>query len=224
MRLLLVEDDYDLIDILQTILKRNGYVVDSADTLSMAKTAISDNEYDIVVLDRMLPDGEGLDLIRYCNQNHLSNRFLVLSALNEVDQKVEGLDLGAIDYLPKPFNPEELLARIRTALRFPLQKEESQLKLGNLTYVKQTRDVLINEEPFKIPRREHLLLELFIKRFNRVVSKDALADSIYNYDDDFTSNALESHISRLRKKLTNFKTGLTIKTVRGLGYILKDED
>jgi DNA-binding response OmpR family regulator len=221
MRLLLVEDDEDLATALEKILVNNDYVVDRADSLKLATVALRDNEYDVIVLDRMLPDGDGLELIAYSKKKGLPNRFIVLSALNDLGRKIEGLDLGADDYIAKPFEPAELLVRLRVALRHPVAKHDESIACGLLTYHCGSRDFDVQGEPLMLPRRELVLLEKLIKRFNRVVSREALEDAMYGFDDEILSNSLESHISKLRKNLAKYDTGVMIHTVRGIGYIMK---
>lgn len=222
MRLLLVEDDNELAKLLESLLKSNDYVIDLAENLAIARAAVLDNEYDIILLDRMLPDGEGLELLRFCKSKNIQTRVLVLSALNELGDRVDGLDLGADDYLAKPFEPEELLARLRASLRHPLEQQERLIEAGNLTYNTKQRDLQINGEPLILPRREMLVIELLLRRFKHVVTREAIESSIYGYDDEILSNSLESHISKLRKNLSSHETGLTIHTVRGVGYMLSD--
>jgi DNA-binding response OmpR family regulator len=223
MRILVVEDNIDIASILEKILVKEGYVVDIANNIKLATQAVLGISYDLIILDRMLPDGEGLDLIKYCKEKKLDNRYLILSALNEIAQRVEGLDAGANDYIAKPFEPEELRARVRVSLRQPLPERKEKITLGNISYDSHTHDTLLGNEPIVLPRREKLVLELLIKRFNRVVSREVLEQNVYGYDDDISSNSLESHVSKLRKNLAKVKSGLIIHTVRGIGYILKEE-
>jgi DNA-binding response OmpR family regulator len=222
MKILLVEDDDNLAEVLQRLLVKEGYVVDLADALAMAKEALLSNQYDIVILDRMLPDGDGLDLIRFNSERHKQNRFLVLSALNEIGQKVEGLNLGADDYVAKPFEPEELLARIKVSLRHPLQEIKKEVRCGNLSYDCVARDFRVNDQPLVLPRREMVVLESLIKRSGRVATREVIESEMYGYNDEILSNSLESHISKLRKNIKEHQIHVTIRTIRGVGYMLQE--
>ena len=223
MKLLLVEDDPDLATTMRRLLERQNHVVDHADSLRLAKVAIVENEYSIVLLDRRLPDGEGTDLIEYARGKGLSLRFLILSALGDLDQRVEGLDLGADDYMVKPFEPDELLARLRAAERRPLPASARILELGNLRLNCETRNFRVSGETVVLPRREMMILESLLQAAGRVVTRDRLESAAYGYDEEVQSNTLESHISRLRKNLTGRKAGVAIRTIRGVGYMLKED-
>lgn len=223
MKLLLVEDDPDLATTMRRLLERQNHVVDHADSLRLAKVAVVENEYSIVLLDRRLPDGEGTDLIEYARGKGLPLRFLILSALGDLDQRVEGLDLGADDYMVKPFEPDELLARLRAAERRPLPASARILELGNLRLNCATRNFRVSGETVVLPRREMMILESLLQAAGRVVTRDRLESAAYGYDEEVQSNTLESHISRLRKNLTGRKAGVAIRTIRGVGYMLKED-
>ena len=223
MKLLLVEDDPDLATTMRRLLERQNHVVDHADSLRLAKAAVVENEYSIVLLDRRLPDGEGTDLIEYARGKGLPLRFLILSALGDLDQRVEGLDLGADDYMVKPFEPDELLARLRAAERRPLPASARILELGNLQLNCATRNFRVSGETVVLPRREMMILESLLQAAGRVVTRDRLESAAYGYEEEVQSNTLESHISRLRKNLTGRKAGVAIRTIRGVGYMLKED-
>ncbi|RLV59875.1 DNA-binding response regulator [Parashewanella curva] len=222
MRILLVEDDINLADVNRRLLVREGYVVDVAPSVAIAKAAVVDIKYDIILLDRMLPDGDGLELIKFSEKKNIPNRFLVLSALNDVDERIQGLDIGADDYIPKPFEPEELLARIRAALRHGLEEIKKEIKCGQLIFDCVGRSFQINGDAFVLPRRELIVLETLIQRVGRVTTRETIESEMYGYDDEILSNSLESHISKLRKNLKEHNIDASIHTVRGVGYILKE--
>lgn len=222
MRILLVEDDSGLSNVLAKTLKREGYTTDIANSLSFAETAIEIQKYDLIILDRMLPDGDGLDLITSARNRNVSSRYIVLSALNDIHHKVTGLDVGADDYVTKPYDPEELVARIRVALRRPIQRELSEIHVANLKYNMDSRDIDVNGQNVILPRLEKIAFELLLKRFNKVVSREALEQAMYNFDSEIQSNSLESHISKLRKNLAKFGADLKIHTMRGIGYVLRE--
>lgn len=222
MKILLVEDNGKLAELLQRLLVKAGYIVDLAINIALGKQALLTNNYDVVILDRMLPDGDGLDLIRFDSQVYRKNRFLVLSALHEIGEKVAGLNLGADDYIAKPFEPDELLARIRVALRHPLTAIKNEIHCGNLTFDCDSRSFYYHGKPLVLPRRELAVLESLIKRSERVALREAIESEMYGYDEEIISNTLESHISKLRKNLKEKQISVSICTIRGVGYMLKE--
>ena len=224
MRILLVEDEHELAKVTKRLLEQQKYVVDVAESLTIAKAAVLDNEYDIVLLDRRLPDGEGTELIHYANFRRRDTRFLILSALGDLDNRIEGLDLGADDYIVKPFEPDELFARIRAGLRRPIPESTKVLELGKLRLNCKSRNFRVSGETVVLPRREMILLETLLTGAGRVITRETLENAMYGYDDDILSNTLESHVSRLRKNLTNLDAGVIVHTIRGVGYMLKDEE
>ncbi|MCW5719058.1 MAG: response regulator transcription factor [Bauldia sp.] len=219
MRILLVEDEASLSEMLATSLSRQGIVVDAAPTLEMAREALMTAEYDAVVLDRNLPDGEGLDLITEIRARSAPPAVVVLSALGALDQRIDGLDQGADDYLVKPFAIEELLARLRAVARRPAAVRQERILLGGLAFDVGHRTAEIGGTVLDLPRRELLVLEALILRAGRVVSRPALEAAVYGYDDEIASNTLDSHVSRLRRKLE--PAGLEIHSLRGIGYLLR---
>ena len=223
MKILLVEDDLDLADVTRRLLQRHNCVVDVAASLSAGRAALQGSRYGIVLLDRRLPDGDGVELIHFARKKRLQCKFLVLSALGELQERVEGLDLGADDYIVKPFEPEELLARIRAAERRPAPEIGRKIKLGRLRLDCDKRHFLVGSEAFILPRREMLMLEQLMHNADRVVVREALEYAMYGYDEQFESNTLESHVSRLRKSLAAGECGVKIHTVRGVGYMLREE-
>ena len=228
-RILLVEDDACVAEGLLRLLRRESHVVDLADSLQMAKSAIDSEPDGVVLLDRLLPDGDGTQLIFHARQHDVQTRFLILSARREVDQRVEGLDLGADDYMVKPFEPDELCARIRALGRRLLPDSPRRTTLGQLCMDRSTGEILTyeggrNGSPVALPRRELTLLRKLMERCGRVVTREALETAVYGYkSDQIQSNALESHVSRLRKRLAKDGAGVSIHTVWGIGYMLKEE-
>lgn len=223
MKILLVEDHPELAKVTQRLLHRHNYIVDIAENLAVARSALRGSGYEVVLLDRRLPDGDGIELIHFAQKHRYSCRFLVLSALGELQERVEGLDLGADDYMVKPFEPEELLARIRAAERRPAPKVGRLLEIGSLRLDCDTRNFYVDSEAMILPRREMVLLEELMHGANRVVRREALENSMYGYDEQFESNTLEAHMSRLRKTLAARGCGVRIHTVRGVGYMLREE-
>lgn len=219
MRILLVEDEPEMARLIATAFARHGIVVDHAPSLAIAREAILGGVHDAVVLDRKLPDGDGLALIPELRRV-AALPVIVLSALGTADQRVEGLDTGADDYLPKPFSVDELLARLRAVMRRPARLAPSVVTLGPLAFNLDERSVTLAGEPLDLPRRELLALEALMRRAGRTVSRAALEEAVYGFDDEIASNSLDAHISRLRRKLV--PAGIEIHAMRGLGYLLRE--
>ena len=183
---------------------------------------LTDNRYDAVLLDRKLPDGDGLDLIPQLRRKRASVPVIVLSALSTLDNRVRGLDTGADDYLAKPFSIVELLARLRAVLRRPARVETRTISIGGLEFGPEDLSVRIGGEPVSLPRRELLALELLVRRAGKTVTRHALEEAVYGFDDEIASNSLDAHISRLRRKLAD--AGIEIHAIRGVGYLLREHD
>jgi DNA-binding response OmpR family regulator len=219
MRILLVEDELDMAAALTAALGRQDIVVDHAPNLEIAEEAACSGVHDAVLLDRKLPDGDGLSIIPIIRRVQPGLPIIVLSALGSPDQRVDGLDHGADDYLAKPFSTDELLARLRAVLRRPAQIGDSMVTVGNLKFNLSDRSVTVSGETLDLPRRETLALELLVRRSGRTVARGALEEAVYGFDDEIASNALDAHISRLRKKLAG--ASVEIHPIRGVGYLLK---
>lgn len=220
MRLLLVEDDADIAETLVAFLERQGFVVDQAPTLKIARTAVLENDFDLILLDRMLPDGEGLSLLEFTTSHNKPQRIILLTALADLDDKVRGLESGAHDYIAKPFEPRELLARIRNVLRHPVNINREIKSFGPLSYDVTGRTFLVNNDPLILRRTEALVLEALMARPGVLVPRESLEARVYGYDKFVSSNSLESQISRLRKNLAEKTDKIKIHTVRGIGYSL----
>lgn len=219
MRILLVEDEMDMATALTAALSRHDIVVDHARTLEIAEEACRSGVHDAVLLDRKLPDGDGLSLIPLLRREQAGLPVIVLSALGSPDHRVAGLDNGADDYLAKPFSTDELLARLRAVMRRPAQIGESTVNVGQLRFNLTERQADVADVPLDLTRRELLALEILVRRSGRTVSRTALEEAVYGYDDEIASNSLDAHISRLRRKLSG--AGVEIHGIRGLGYLLR---
>ncbi|GHA21850.1 DNA-binding response regulator [Devosia pacifica] len=219
MRILLVEDELDMAGALTAALHRQDIIVDHAATLELAEEASKSGVHDAVLLDRKLPDGDGLSLIPIIRSGQPGLPIIVLSALGSFEQRIDGLDTGADDYLPKPFSTDELLARLRAVLRRPAQMGPSVVTVGKLKFNLTERIAYVADEPIELTRRELLALELLARRNGRTVSRSALEEAVYGFDDEIASNTLDAHISRLRRKLS--EAAVEIHGIRGLGYLLK---
>lgn len=223
MNVLLVEDNRDLSGLLAKILERNNYLVTTVYSLEEAEEAVLLFDFDIVVLDRCLGDDEGLDLIDFSTSKGRKNRFLILSAMDNTSQRIQGLNAGAIDYVVKPFEPEELLARMKIVAKYPLPEAQNFKTIGQLSYDGSLRNFFMNGQSFELRRREALLLEALFLREKRIVSREVLHDAIFGVDSYTCETMLDPHVSRLRKKLKAAGCGVNIRTHRGLGYSFEQE-
>jgi DNA-binding response OmpR family regulator len=219
MRILLVEDEKDMAAALTATLSRHDVVVDHAPTLEIAEEACRSGVHDAVLLDRKLPDGDGLSLIPLLRREQPGLPVIVLSALGSSDQRIAGLDHGADDYLAKPFSTDELMARLRAVMRRPAQIGQSTVNVGRLRFNLTERHADVGGVPLDLTRRELLALEILVRRAGRTVARSALEEAVYGYDEEIASNTLDSHISRVRSKLSG--AGVEIHAIRGLGYLLK---
>ncbi|MCR4436889.1 MAG: response regulator transcription factor [Clostridiales bacterium] len=223
MRLLLIEDEVRLSEALAYILKKNNYGIDTAydgiTGLEMAETGI----YDLIILDRMLPGKEGLEILKEMRKKGIHTPVIVLTARDAVRDRVEGLDSGADDYLVKPFSTEELLARIRALSR--RQGEVLQagpLVLGSLVFDPLKAEIACGEEAVKLTLKESMILELLMRNKNQVITKDLILDKVWGVGSDIEINNLDVYLSYLRKKMASLNCGVVIETVRGVGYCLKE--
>lgn len=224
MRILLTEDNEQLRDAIREGLEKADFAVDAFELADEANAAISTTKYDAVILDLGLPDGDGIDLLKSWRDRGETVPVLILTARDTLKDRVSGLDSGADDYLPKPFAMEEVLARIRALLRRPGAALGVVLTAGNISFDVTSREVRIAESLVPIPRREMAVLEQLMRRMGNVVPKDLLADSVYSFDDDVTSNSLEVGISRLRKRLASVEATVSIHTLRGVGYLMTENE
>jgi len=202
---------------LSSALSQHDIIVDHVRTLELAEEACRSKVHDAVLLDRKLPDGDGLSLIPTIRR-HSGVPVIVLSALGSSEQRVAGLDQGADDYLPKPFSTDELLARLRAVMRRPAQVGGDMVCIGNLQFDLSQRHAQVSGKRLNLTRRELLALELLVRRAGRTVSRTALEEAVYGYDDEIASNALDANISRLRQKLG--EAAVDIHGIRGVGYLL----
>lgn len=221
MRVLLVEDSVELSGLVAANLRRSGFAVDQAKLLEEAQAALATTRYDIILLDLRLPDGDGFDLIRGLRRRKDSTPIIVLTARDRLNDRVEGLNLGADDYLVKPFAHEELLARVQAVLRRPKEAREPEVSLANLTVGMEIAEVAVADRPLEVPRRELAVLRLLMRRAGRVVSRESLENALYDDAREIESNALEAAISRLRKRLAAAGAAVEVLGVRSAGYLIR---
>lgn len=222
MRILLVEDEAEMAAALDAAFKPYDMVVDHVQTLADAEHAAIDETHSAILLDRQLPDGDGLALIPKLRARCISTPIIVLTARGELSDRVAGLDTGADDYLAKPFAMEELMARLRAVLRRPTQVPATPLCIGRLSFDVEHREASVSGRALELPRRELLVLEALIRRMGRTVLRSALEEAVYGFDDEIQSNALDTHVSRLRRKLAESEAGVEIHGIRGVGYLLRE--
>ena len=221
MRILVVEDDSLLARGLTRVLTRAGHAVDKTETGVQADKALRAASYDLVVLDIGLPDIDGFEVLRRLRLRHAAANVLVLTARDAVEDRVHGLDLGADDYLTKPFSVTEFEARVRALLR-RVSLPVGAVSVGRLTVDVEAKRIRINGTPIDLTVREWALLELFMARPGRVLSKEQIAEQLADYDAQLTPNAIEVYVSRLRAKIET--AGVRIRTVRGFGYLWETMD
>jgi DNA-binding response OmpR family regulator len=220
MRLLVVEDNCALAETLSRLFVGKGYAVDVAQTGEDAQSALATQPYDLVILDLGLPDVDGIEVLRWVRRRKSRVPVLVLTARASVQNRVEGLNLGADDYVVKPFALEELEARARVLIRRGMGGAGAVVTHGRLSFDTAGRVASLDGAALELPRRELCLLELLLLRSGQLLEKQMLHDKLFSYDDDAGLNAIEIYVHRLRKKLE--PGGIRIRTVRGLGYLLEN--
>ena len=223
MRILLVEDEVEMAAALRAALARRGFVVDRVRTLEDAHIALKEPGVRAVLLDRRLPDGDGLSLLPVLRAMADPPPVIVLTALGQTMERVEGLDAGADDYLVKPFELDELLARLRAVARRRAGAAVEPLTLGALSFDTVHREAQVSGNPLQLPRREIALLDVLLRRAGRVVLRETIEAALFGFDDAPASNTLDSHVSRLRRRLSEAGAGVAIHALRGVGYMAKAE-
>ncbi|KJR49434.1 Regulation of D-alanyl-lipoteichoic acid biosynthesis, DltR [Desulfosporosinus sp. I2] len=222
MRILLVEDEPRLSEALTYILKKNSYGVDTAYDGETGQAMAETGAYDLIILDRMLPRKEGVALLKELRNQGIHTPILLLTAKDSLQDRVEGLDAGADDYLVKPFSTEELLARLRALGRRPSgQIQDKQLIVAGLSFKPLHCELTNgNDETVKLTLKESLLLELFMRNPGQVITKEQILDRVWGPDTEVETNNVEIYVHYLRKKLNS--PNVRIETVRGIGYSLKE--
>jgi len=223
MRLLLVEDNERLSGFVAKGLRDAGFAVDAVALAEEARAALATTRYDAALLDLGLPDADGMTLLRELRAARQPLPVLILTARDGLSDRVAGLDAGADDYVLKPFEMAELVARVKALLRRPGGALGLVLEIGNMRFDTAARTLEIDGRPVLLSRRELTLLELLMRRQGRVVGKDALEEGLYGFEDGVDSNSVEVHVSRLRKKLAAANARPIIQTVRGVGYLLVED-
>ncbi|MFP3916423.1 response regulator transcription factor [Lysinibacillus telephonicus] len=229
-RILIIEDEENIARVLQLELEFEGYAADVAHTGTAGLIKYREGDFDLVLLDLMLPEMNGLDVLKRIRATEQATPVILLTAKSEVEDKVKGLDLGANDYVTKPFEIDELLARIRSAIRFAKtretakinqQKDEYLISYGNLSIHEHTREVLYFEKPVELTPREYDLLLFLLKHPKQVLTRDQILEAVWGFDYYGDTNVVDVYIRYVRQKLEASNTTPIIQTVRGVGYVLK---
>ncbi|AEY67302.1 response regulator transcription factor [Clostridium sp. BNL1100] len=222
MRILIVEDEIHLAEALSQILRKNNYTVDIAYDGSTGLDNALSGIYDLILLDIMLPNMDGISVLKHIRSENILTPVILLTAKGEIADKVKGLDSGADDYLPKPFATEELLARIRaTSRRKGEIVSDTTMKYGDIELNTATLKLTCGSREIKLILKESQLLELLIMRKTSVTSKEIVIEKLWGFDSDAEHNNVEVYISFLRKKLAFLNSSVVINTVRGVGYTLE---
>lgn len=222
MRILLVEDHPPLAEALRDALERAGFAVDVAGDIAAARAFARDVQHDLTLLDVGLPDGSGLDLLAEWRREG-TRPVIVLTARGALGDRLEGLDGGADDYIVKPVAVPELLARCRAVLRRPGGRMSAELQAGRLRLDTVHREAALDGQPLPLGRRETGVLEMLMRRKGRVVPRQVLEETLYAQDDEVTPNAIDAAVSRLRRALEARPAGVTMHTVRGVGWMLAED-
>ncbi|NBZ89143.1 response regulator [Stagnihabitans tardus] len=219
MRILVVEDDLPLAEALSTLLASSGYAVDLVHDGASAEALVAVEAFDLVILDLNLPQMDGLAVLGAMRARGNAAAVMILTARGASEERVRGLDLGADDYMAKPFDVREFEARVRSLLRRQAGLRSAQISLGALTLDLTSRQFALADQVLDLPPRERALLELLVTRAGKVVTKEAIVQSLTSLDDMLSDNAIEQYVSRLRRRIA--PQGLSLRTVRGIGYLLE---
>jgi two-component system, OmpR family, response regulator len=223
MRILVIEDDRDAADYLVKAFREVGHVADAANNGDDGLAMAGDGQYDILIVDRMLPKRDGLAVIGALRDKGVETPALILSALGQVDDRVKGLRAGGDDYLPKPYSFTELLARVEVLARRRVgRNEETLLRVGNLELDRLSHSVRRGDDEIVLQPREFRLLEYLMKHAGKVVTRTMLLENVWDYHFDPQTNVIDVHISRLRSKIDKGFSQPLLHTVRGAGYMIRD--
>lgn len=220
MKILIIEDEPELLELTKNALEKERYVVEVAANYRQAMEKIGVYDYECILLDIMLPDGDGLTLLNELKKMRKRDSVIIVSARGSVEDKIQGLELGADDYLAKPFHLSELIARIKSVIRRKHNDGETSITLGNVEIFPESFSVQVAGEPLELNRKEYDILLYFANRCDRLINKSAMAEAIWGDHIDQVDNFdfIYAQIKNLRKKLKEAEAGIEIKSVYGVGY------
>lgn len=222
MKVLVVEDEYEMLSSIEAFLESENFVVEKATDYDTAIEKVTMYVYDCILLDINLPGGSGLKILEEIKKQGIESNVIIISARDSIDDKINGLDLGADDYLTKPFHLAELHSRVKAVLRRKQQNGKNILSLGNLSIDFSDRTVTVNDEELKLNRKEFDILSFFVSNTNRLITKEVLAEHVWGDNIDMADNFdfVYSQVKNLRKKLNDNGVDVTINNVYGVGYKL----
>ena len=221
MNILLLEDNPSLNNALKEELSKKGFLVEQAHTIKEATELLSLKEFQLGIFDAMLPDGLSFNLIKNVRASNIAMPIILVTAKDSIEDRVEGLDAGADDYLVKPFNFKELSARIRALMRRPNEISSEIIEFADLSLNLLSKELFIDSRVCKISKKEFYLIELFLRKPESLVNATQIANAIYELNQNITPNAIEVLVHRLRKKLLDNQSKTTIQNYRGLGFKLE---
>lgn len=224
MKFLIIEDEQDLLDLITRYLKKEGHVCEQASDYKEGFRKINNHDYDCSIIDLQLPGGDGMKLVEMMRKESAETGIVIISAKESVEDRIKGLDLGADDYLTKPFNLAELNARIKAVLRRKTKTPNKELDFGELVINLEERNAIANGVSLQLTKKEYEILVFLARNKNRVVTKDSIAEFLWgDYMDDAVSyDFIYAHVKNLRKKLAENNCGEYLKTVYGIGYKFSD--
>jgi DNA-binding response OmpR family regulator len=223
LKILLIEDDKKISSFIKRSFENERFVVETAFDGNIGLEKAFDTSIDVIILDLMLPGLDGLQILNELREDDVQTPVLILTARGELNDRIHGLNLGADDYLAKPFSFIELLARTRALLRRSKQTSKNEIKIGDLEVNFNTHEVQRQGKLLELTAKEFELLDYFIQNINKAVNKTSIAEHVWHYDFDTGTNYVEVYVNRLRKKLNDYGEIKLIHTIRGYGYILKED-
>lgn len=222
MRVLVVDDEKRVSNFIQRGLKERNYIVDVANESDKALMMAEINPYDLIILDVLMPGLDGMGICQQLRRNKIGTPILMLTARDKIRDKVKGLDVGADDYLTKPFAFEELLARVRALLRREIKDKQGFIKVADLELNQLTREVKRQDKLINLTSKEYALLEYFMLHSNQVITRTMISEHVWQEDFDSFTNVIDVYVKHLRKKIDKDPESSLIQTIRGSGYILKE--
>jgi len=223
MKILFIEDNLRLSELIKKNLETDKFIVDVANTLEDAQNNLASYNYDLIILDLNLPDGSGEDFLIKIRKKKYKIPVIILTANSNFDVKIKNLNLGADDFLTKPFKHEELVARIHAILRRPIEFSSNIFEKGNVKFNSNSGEMLINNKDIKLSKKEILLFEILSNKFSKTVTKSEIENKMYDNNKEISANPIEVTLFRLRKNLEKNKSNLVINNLKGIGYRLVNE-